>query len=86
MHNLNSFHRQLKYDSGYFGGKANKRVDKLISVLLKFEQNMFIRWKQKLFLWKRNKVIVTEVECHTKGMKINKSDVKVSELANSARM
>lgn len=59
-----SFHNQR---SEYMDGKANKRVDNLICLLLKYENNAFFNRKTKETMWKYNRKEAREKEKHLLG-------------------
>ena len=47
LYYYNSFHNKLKNNARYLDHKPNRRVDDLISVLLKFESDTYIAQRMK---------------------------------------
>ena len=75
----NSFHNKLKTNPAYLDNKANRRIDYLLTVLLKFEEDMFLIRQQKLLGMKTNYKVRKEGMRHQEGLRIPKEAVKVIE-------
>ena len=73
-----SFHNKLKYNPSYMDGRANRRVDKLLTMLLKFEEDMFFTRQQQELMWVPNKVHIDENKRHLKALGFKSDDIKVS--------
>ena len=73
-----SFHNKLKHNPAYLGGHMNKRVDHLLMVLLRIEEDMFFEYERKRLQWSTNPKLTKEHERHKKGLNISSSDVKVN--------
>lgn len=71
-----SFHNKLKYNPSYMDGRANRRVDKLLTMLLKFEDMFFAR--QQELMWVPNKVHTDENKRHLKALSFKSDDIKVT--------
>ena len=61
-------------------GRANRRVDKLLTLLLKFEEDMFFARQQQELMWVPNKVHTEENKWHLKlkALSLKNDDIKVS--------
>ena len=70
-----SFHNKLKCNPAYLNSRVNKRVDYLLTVLLRIEEDMFFSRKLKDLHWKRNKREVKEKTRHESGLAIPKEDI-----------
>lgn len=79
---LCSFHNQLKNNPGFMNGKVNKRVDGLLHLLLKYENNTFFNRQTKELMWKYNRKEAREKERHHLGSCIADEDFKVSHAEN----
>ncbi len=55
-------------------GRANKRVDRLLTLLLKFEEDMFFAWKQHEMLWSFNPLQNREINRHDNSHYLKKED------------
>lgn len=62
-------------------GRVNKRIDKLVTILLQFEENMFFERQQKRLMWKPNRKFVQEQTRHEKGAAIPDEDIQVNNYA-----
>lgn len=69
-----SFHNKLK--TTYLKGKVNRRVDFLVSILLRIEEDNFFTYKKKCQLPTIDK---SEGARHQRGMNIPASKVEVSD-------
>ena len=49
-----SFHNKLKCNPAYLNSRVNRRVDYLITVLLRMEEDRFFDRQRKNLEWKRN--------------------------------
>ena len=72
-----SFHNKLKCNPAYLNSRVNRRVDYLITVLLRMEEDMFFDRQRKNLEWKRNSREVKEESRHDTGTHIPSSDIKV---------
>ena len=72
-----SFHNKLKCNPAYLNCRVNKRVDYLLNVLLRIEEDMFFDRQRKNLKWKVNRREQNEHKRHNTGMKIPSCDVKV---------
>ena len=52
-------------------GRVNKRVDKLITLLLRLEEDMFYGRQQKELTWRPNRRLNEERERHVIKMKLH---------------
>ena len=75
LHSPLSFHNKLKCNPAYLDSKANKRIDYLLTVLLRVEEDMYFSRKYKDIMWKPNKLLTLEMERHYKAMKIEATQV-----------
>ena len=70
-----SFHNKLK--TTYLNGKVNRRIDYLLDVLLRVENDYYFKYMEKDILHPINYKIAREEDRHTRGLKISASHVKV---------
>lgn len=74
-----SFHNKLK--TVYFNGKGNRRLDKLIHVLLSMERDSYAIHMRKTHSMVINTKEVAEKSYHKKGLNISVDNVKVRILS-----
>lgn len=72
---INSFHNKLKRNPAYFGSMANRRVDQLLSVLLKMEKDQFMDVKKKELWPTAGTVQKQQNMSHEKAMLITDDDI-----------
>ena len=73
-----SFHNKLKNNPSYLNCKVNKRVDFLLTVLLRIEEDMFFDRQRKNMQWKRNRRQQKEESRHQLATRIPDTDILVS--------
>ena len=59
-------------------GRVNKRVDKLITLLLRLEEDLFFGRQQKELTWRPNRRLNEERERHGRAQQIKAADIEVS--------
>ena len=76
--NLSSFHSNLKTNPRYLSHKVNRRVDDLIEVLFKIEEDMFLTRKRKEFFITTEEISIDrEGNRHNRGSEISDDQVQV---------
>ena len=75
-----SFHNKLKCNPAYLNCRVNKRVDYLITVLLRIEEDMFFDRQRKDLQWKRNRREEREESRHDSGKTFSAKDIKVESM------